>query len=195
MMPRTAPLYRRKIGIALGVFLFGAVAILAVYIAWYTQVHFFIYQDRVDAVLANLPPGEANPPSLLSEIVHRVEGKHAVYFVARNLVAETHGKPMRMIDWHVTNALWSGLLPLRLSQRDITALYGHFMVFEGGRGLNYGARRYFGKAPTDLTLDEMLGLLAISRAPFHYSPERQPENYRRQLERLRSEYQHAANSD
>lgn len=184
----------RKIRMALGIVSLGTASIILAYVTWYTQTHFFAYQDRIDALLATLPPGEADPPPLLSEAVAKIEGERAINWVARGLVAEIYDKPMRQLEWHIVTALWSLALPLRLDEREIVALYANFMVFEGGRGLAYGARRYFDKAPVNLTLDEILGLLAISRAPRANSPERRPENYRRQLERLRRDYRRAADS-
>ena len=62
------------------------------------------------------------------------------------------------------------------------------MYFGGGYGLTFGAKRYFGKTPAELTHDEMFGLFTISWNPSANSPERDPERYQQQFALFQNRY-------
>lgn len=95
---------------------------------------------------------------------------------------------VRMAEWHARGAVWSALLPLRLNQSDLVALYAHYMPFEGGSGVAFGSRKYFGKRPSELSLQEAAGLVAISRSPRMNSPHRNPRRFQAARERILRRY-------
>jgi membrane carboxypeptidase/penicillin-binding protein PbpC len=64
------------------------------------------------------------------------------------------------------------------------ALYAHFMQFEGGRGLTYGAEHYYGSLPSELSDREALELFVISKSPAENSPSKNPGRFRSEVERL-----------
>lgn len=187
-MESGTPSYMRRAFQALAIVVGGIVLLAAAGLARFAQVHVFAHQDRVTALLA----GQARPPAGVVDVVITVEGDYATAWVARSLVAETQDENMRMLEWHLAGALWWAWLSATLENAEIVALYAHYLPFEGGTGLAYGAQRYFGKAPGDLTLDEVLGLVAIARASARNSPERAPERYLEEVERLRLLYRGAA---
>ncbi len=160
--------------------------------SFYAETQFYAYQDDVDALLASLPAAEAEPPQVVREVVPKVEGRGVAARVSNSLVAQLLDGDGRPEVRREANLLWSTLLPLRLEDREMLALYGHFLPFEGGRGLNYGARAYFDKAPGELTADEVLGLVAIARAPKANSPTAAPERYQAAVAKLRETYRIAS---
>jgi membrane carboxypeptidase/penicillin-binding protein len=54
------------------------------------------------------------------------------------------------------------------------------------RGLEAGARAYFGKPLVALGLDEILGLVAMIKAPNDFHPQRNPDAYRLRVVRVRA---------
>lgn len=176
---------------ASGYTLSGAVFILIAF-SVYAETHFYAYQDDVDALLTSLPAAEAKPPRVVRDVVPKVEGRGVAARVSSSLVARLLYGDGRPEIWREANLLWSALLPLRLEDRDMLVLYGHFLPFEGGQGLAYGARAYFAKAPGELTPDEVLGLVAIARAPKANSPTAAPESYQAAVAKLRETYRIAS---
>ena len=177
----------RNIVDASGYALSGAVFLLLAF-SFYAESHFYAYQDDVDALLTRLPAAEAEPSEVVRDVVPKVEGQGVASRVSSSLVGHLLYGDGRPDVWREANLLWATLLPLRLEERDMLALWSHLLPFEGGRGLAYGASTYFGKAPGELTADEMLGLVAIARAPKANSPTAAPERYQAVVAKLRESY-------
>lgn len=176
--------FTRRASKALAIVIAGVVLLAAAGLARFAQVHVFAHRDRVAALLA----GQANPPPRVVDVVMTVEGTYATSWAARSLVAEMRDRPMPTLERHLAGALWWVWLSGTLEDAEIAALYAHFLPFEGGTGLAYGAQHYFAKSPADMTVEEVLGLIAIGRAPARYSPRRAPERHRQEVERLRFLY-------
>jgi transglycosylase-like protein len=91
------------------------------------------------------------------------------------------GRSMRPAARVFRTLVWRALLPIHFDRKERLTLYAYYMPMEGGRGLAYGAREYFGKRAADLSADEQLGLVAIAKHPSMNSPKRNPQRY--QIER------------
>ena len=152
--------------------------------AVYVQRHYLRHLLAVDSILRQLPPEEASPPGVITGPISKLHTNGFEFFVTRSLVSEFYQQPPRMLDWHLRNFVWLQLLPRRLNRTELLGLYVHFMQFEGGRGLVYGAHHYYGKAPHQLTEREALELFVISQDPHGYSPTENPERFRAAVERF-----------
>jgi len=145
---------------------------------------YFRYVPAVRELVAALPAEEASPPEPYLLTVSKLEPKRFVLLPARGLLARFYPAPLSAMRWNVLFFTWYQLLPLSLPRDELLALHAHFLPLEGGQGLLYGARHYYGKAPAQLSAREVLELLAIARSPGANSPTANPERFRRAVERL-----------
>jgi hypothetical protein len=169
----------------------AGVAILAGLATCVVYYEFLRYQGGVDRTVAALPTDERAISSSVVNVLEKLDGHMIPELATRGLLLELCPEPVSQGRWHLRHGLWGALLPLRLSRRDLTSLYAHYMVFEGGTGLNYGARRYYSKGPADLSPEEAVALVTISRAPVRYSPERHHDEYEVMYQRLLAKYRAA----
>ena len=168
------------------------VALLVVVVALGVRLvysQFLIYQDSVDRILSALPPEERHISSTpAAQVMETLDGRSVQRLASRGLLLEVITSPTSPFVWNVRGALWALLLPLRISRPDMLGLYAHYMAFEGGTGLSYGARKYYAKVPSALTIEESVALITISRGPDRYSPQRRPEEYERLYRKLLAQY-------
>ncbi len=174
----------RKAIVALALFfamvLLGAVSAAGIYV----HRHYLRHIPAVDSIVRGLPPAEASPPEAITNPILKLNSHGFERFVVRCLVTEFYPEPIRMLDWNLRGFVWLQLLPRHLTRTQMLGLYAHFMQFEGGRGLIYGARHYYGKAPEQLTEREALELFVISENPQRYSPTENPQRFREAVERF-----------
>lgn len=171
----------------MGLLTVGLVATLlatAGYVGFVTAREF----PRVDRILATLPIGEVMRPPAFDRLVLELDRQRYPAWVARSLVAQPGSERPQPAAWHSRNLAWRLVLPLRYREEERLALYAHFLPFEGGSGLAYGARRYFAKSPAELSDEEILQLLVISRSPSLYSPTRNPGRLAGEVRRLREKH-------
>jgi membrane carboxypeptidase/penicillin-binding protein PbpC len=111
-----------------------------------------------------------------------------VWLVTRNLLADIAPRRVTITEWHLRGAIWTALLPRRLGPEKLFLLYCHYLPFEDGHGLTYGSEKYFQTKPADLTTDQALVLLVISRSPRAHSPSRHPERFQQAMSWYRARY-------
>jgi membrane carboxypeptidase/penicillin-binding protein PbpC len=70
------------------------------------------------------------------------------------------------------------------------AVYTHCMYSLDARGISAVSRAVYGKAPSELTTAEAIGLVAIFRQP-SASPTRNPQRFRENVQRLTERYRGA----
>lgn len=87
-------------------------------------------------------------------------------------------------EWHFYNVLWTILLRHHFDKEKLFILYLHFIRFERGFGFANSAQYYFQKTISQLTLEEVVMLLAIARSPTRNSPFSHPENAKKVQGRL-----------
>ncbi len=97
--------------------------------------------------------------------------------ITQQLVKNTYLSSKRTLRRKFAEAMLSVALERRLSKEDILALYCNevYLGQRGGvaiRGVEQGARLYFGKDVKDLSLGEAATLAGMIQGPTHYSPER-----------------------
>lgn len=167
------------------------VTTLGALMTWLVYSEFLSYQHAVDRILAALPNDEREIPSAVVNVLEELDGPMIPWLATRGLLLEMSPEPVSPGRWHVRHGLWGVLLPLRLPRRDLTSLYAHYMAFEGGTGLSYGARHYYSKAPSGLSPEEAVGLVTISRAPGRFSPEQHRDQYDLMYRKLLAQYRAA----
>jgi hypothetical protein len=176
----------RRAAIGLALFL-AAVLCAAVFVAGvYIYRHYVAHLPAVDAIVRELSDEELSPAAAVTQTISKLANPGLESFVARSLIGELHPQPVRMLHWHLRGFLWANLLPHHLTDTEMLGLYLHFMQFEGGRGLIYGAGHYYGKVPAELTEREVLELFAISVSPSANSPTHNPERFKAAVERLQA---------
>ena len=90
----------------------------------------------------------------------------------------------KISEWHFHNALWTLLLRHHFDKEKLFILYLHLIYFERGFGFANSAQYYFQKTISQLTLEEVVMLLAIARSPTRNSPFLHPENAKKIQGRL-----------
>lgn len=176
----------RKLALYLGV----VILLVALPLAYFVITRYVVYQGDVtrvvERVMAMAGAGPLSPAA--ADVIVKLRRDEMPYAVSVALLSELAPSPVRMGTWHARGALWEALLPLRLSDEEMLALYSHYLPFEGGQGIAFGARTYFGKPAASLSAEEAIGLLVISARPAHNAPQVNPEAYRLNHERLLRQY-------
>jgi hypothetical protein len=170
--------------------LVGCAAVLLLFVLGgltVTYRTFWRFQPKVDGIIASLPESERNLPPVVRQVLGRVEHDQVDRWVARNLLWEVKG-PIGGIRWHFNFLLWEELIGIRLSRGDRLSLFAHYLSFENGQGLDAAAQYLFKARPSQLEVDQVFGLLAVNRRPRFFSPFRNPERYRIEVERLKRKY-------
>ncbi|HEX8252187.1 MAG TPA: transglycosylase domain-containing protein [Thermoanaerobaculia bacterium] len=156
-------------------------AILLLLVLWFAYSRFYRYQADVERVVASITAEERGLSAEARDVFVTLEGESLVWTVSRGLLGEVAPARVRMSEWHLRGLLWSVLLPRRVSDEELLLLYARLMAFEEGRGVVYGARRYFGKTPAQLTADDAIALTVIARSPRLYSPTHRPRDFKRMV--------------
>ena len=86
--------------------------------------------------------------------------------------------------------LWERLVPppKHFSEDEILALYCHYLPYEEGIGLSKSAQFHFNKDISELSVDEILMLLAIGKSPSYFSPIKNPDKAKEMQEKLFARY-------
>jgi membrane carboxypeptidase/penicillin-binding protein len=84
-------------------------------------------------------------------------------WVVRNLLWDIKWKYKNYLDWHLTNILWLIWLEDNFSKDQILSFYCHYLPCEIGNGLVNCSEYHFNKEISDLSVEEIIKLLAISK--------------------------------
>jgi hypothetical protein len=157
-------------------------ALSASVLAYFAYTRFFRYQRAVDKIYERIPAEERQMSAPARRVMERTEPDSTrTNIVSRYLLSEIAPARVRIAEWNVRGMLWMWLLPRRFDPEQRLNLFAHFLAFEGGSGIAYGARKYLGKSASQLTEDEALKLMAISASPLAYSPAKHPDRFRQRL--------------
>ncbi len=148
---------------------------------------FLVFQPGVKTVINALPQEERHLPPNVKHLFARLEEKELNLWVARNLLQDCSPRT-GMARWNTRFTLWILLVPRFYSREQRESLFAHYLQAESVQGLREVSQESFGKAPELLSPEEVLGLLAVTKAPKRNSPSRHPEKYREEVERLKRRY-------
>lgn len=167
---------------AIGLTILTVCILLAALLAYLSYSTFFRYQVGVDKIYEAIPQNEKHLSSAARRVFTTLEPEsHLSYLVSTWLLSELTPQHVRMAEWHMRNAFWMLLLPHRIGPEARIVLYAHYLPLEGGRGVAYGAQKYFGKLPSQLSETDALILFTIARSPSANSPTLCPDRFRERL--------------
>ncbi|HYO77323.1 MAG TPA: transglycosylase domain-containing protein [Thermoanaerobaculia bacterium] len=175
----------RKVLAALGVL--AAIPLLLA--LWFVYSRYGRYQPEVDRIVASITADERALSLEARQVIVTLEAESVVWQVTRSLLYEIAPARVGTLERHLRDMLWGMLLPHRFSSEELLLLYARSMRFEDGRGVSYGARKYFGKTPAQLTADDAIVLCVIARSPRAYSPTLNAERFAEALSRTRRRYE------
>jgi len=159
------------------------VGLIASGLAYFAYTRFFRYQAAVDAIYENIPAEEHRLSAAVRGVLEKTEPDSVrTSVVSRSLLSQLAPGHVRMGEWNLRGMLWVCLLPWRFGPEQRLVLFAHELPFEGGFGLTYGARRYFGKRPSQLSESEALQLVTRSFSP------RNPDVFQQRLEIMTQRY-------
>lgn len=176
---------RRALRVVL-IFITLVVGLSAIGLSYLVYTRFFRYQAAVDRIYENIPAEEHRLSAAVRGVLEKTEADSVrTWVVARSLLSQILPGRVRTAEWNIRGMLWNWLLPRRFDPEQRLVLFAHELPFEGGLGLTYGARQYFGKRPSQLNESEALQLVAMSFSP------RNPDRFRRRLEIMTQRYRTA----
>jgi len=153
-------------------------------------------EDRVPLRLAHIPPEflqailsmedrrfyhhwGLDPIGLTRALVGSVlrqRGPRATSTITQQLARNLFLDQRRTLGRKIREAILALRIERSFSKDEILELYVNTIYFgEGAYGLEAAARRYFGCAATELTLEECAALAALPANPAAFSPRRHPE--------------------
>lgn len=153
----------RFFAFAFAFFLFLGAAMLA----HFSYTRFYKYQSRVDQIVRAIPVEDRLISAEARDVFVKLDGEAMPSIASRCLLYQVAPAPVRMSEWHVRGLIWQTLLPTRLSEDEILAVYTNCMFFGEGRGVSFGAQSFYEKRASDLTTREAieLGRFSGSRRP------------------------------
>ena len=120
----------------------------------------------VRRVINAIAPEEMAIPALAVVVHARLDGRfHANAWAARQVIWAIHDQDDPKGDWHLRNMAQTILIPFQTTERERAALVWSRTGFLDGGGLAFGAEKYFGKMPAELSEEEMVRLWVIARSP------------------------------
>jgi hypothetical protein len=136
----------------------------------YDVMVFQPYCSQIQAIIHDVPPLDKFPPQEVYDIAILAEGKNGPRrYVARSLLF-TFGRHRQQISkWHLDYALWTFFIGIHFSDADIFALWCYFFPYEDGRGLNKAANFYYKRDLDQLTIKELISIVARARSPSYYT--------------------------
>ena len=97
--------------------------------------------------------------------------------ITQQLVKNVTGRNEITASRKLQEMLWAIDIEKKLSKEEILEKYLNVIhLSQGCYGIGAGARLYFSKEPSELTLSECVCLAAITNSPTYYDPIRNPEN-------------------
>jgi len=132
------------------------------------------FQSRrtlIEQIVSAASPDERNPSPALKRLVQISMHNRTEVFTARILIQDlkipliTHG----MLGWHATNALWSKLVAFHMSEEEqVTLIISRSYMGNSRYGYFAESTSRFGHPLSELSLEELATLVAISHAPSLY---------------------------
>jgi hypothetical protein len=167
----------------------GAVVIVA---AYFVYTRFYRYQPAVDVIVHSIPNETRDISPQARDVFQKLDGKAIPWIDSKYLLGEVAPARVSMTEWHFRGALWNALLPTRLNEKELMAVYCQSMYLGDVHGIAAGAKSLYNKKPNQLSTEDSIRLVTIFRRP---SLVRQgdPRALNDAVARMRARYQSAAN--
>ena len=139
-----------------------------------------------EAFIASAAGSERDLTPAMLQVLGKQPGRHLTYLVARDILQAPPSQieSVRTADRQLMELGVGLLLPLHLSQRDLTTVYAtRLMMGRGVRGLAQAAKVHTGVPLEQVTVAQAARLVVISRSPPYYldNPELLDERVHRLL--------------
>lgn len=146
------------------VFFVATVSVVA--LAFYDYAAVRPQLPRVESILAQAHPLDANPPEAIRRLIDASMGSPTAH--ATRLVTVRFYAGLSPGEWHLRNALWSLLLPLHLGKDKMYGLYATLAFNGHDQGLSRFADREYGKPLDRLSPNEAAVTVEMTRMPAIY---------------------------
>lgn len=172
---------------------FGALAIgflfaVVLPVSYFVATRFCWYADDIQRIADAVPIQDRLLSAEAREVFEKLEGPTFAYRCSVCILGQVAPQRVGMGEWHLRNAVWSLLIRRVLSRRQLLDVYAHCLYFGDGYGIDFGARRFVGKAASRLTAEEAIRLVAVSRSPRRFADPRHRDQLEEEIRRLTARY-------
>jgi len=173
---------------ALKILLWPVLALVLAPFVAFAAYDVVVFQPRVSDIrglLAAAAPAEKSPPDSIRRVLRASYSDHFGSHVARLLMQELNAEPAGggMLWWHLSGALWGGLVKLHLSESEQITLFLALSYMGGDvKGFSKASTALVGVPLGAVSVDQAARLVTVGKAPAIYL--KSPERLRRQSEAL-----------
>ena len=172
-----------KIFAGLGLF----ILVLSLSALAYDMILFKPYKQRIQKIIDEANPLYKNPPQALLKIANLSEGNKRINnYVVQRLLKIMKSNKQRAWEWHLDYAMWSFLFICHFNDTDKFALWCELAPYENGEGLNESSNFYYGRDINQLTIEELISIVAMVKAPAFYKTN--PEKLKKRVNDLLIKY-------
>ena len=171
---------------SVAVFFLASISVVA--LAFYDYVAVRPQLPRIERILAQADPLDANPPEAIRRLIDASMGSPTAH--ATRLVTVRFYAGLSPGEWHLRNALWSLLLPLHLGKDKMYGLYAALAFNGHDQGLSRYAVREYGKPLDRLSPNEAAAAVEMTRMPTIYR--RNPDKLAQRAAALASKAENAS---
>lgn len=155
--------------------------------ASYEIIVFYQYKSNLDKIITQTHPLHRNPPETAYNLAVLSEGKERIKsYAAQILLCDLGLNRNEILAWPLDYASWTILIGLIYNEKEIFTLWCHIAPYEQGRGLNGSAIHRYNKDLNQLSLEELATIIALVKAPLHFS--KNPEELSKRAKDLTARY-------
>ena len=145
------------------------------------------YVPQMQTMIQNSPPLYRDPPPVFLHAMAVTNSKDSIRnWVTQIMILELKGPHLPAYKWQFHGFMWSHLLEIEFTDRELLALWCLHIYYKGGYGVSDAAYRHFGRDIDRLSPKEMITLLVLPNQPSYYIDN--PEALRKIVERHLAEY-------
>ena len=145
----------------------------------YEIIVFYQYKSNLDEIITQTHPLHRNPPETAYNLAVLSEGKERIKsYAAQILLCEFSLDKNEVLVWPLDYASWTILIGIIYNEKEIFTLWCHIAPYEEGRGLNRSAIYRYNKDLNQLSLEELATVIALVKAPIHFSKNSEKLNKR-----------------
>lgn len=145
---------------------------------------YFSFVKEMRQIYSIVDIRDKNSPHLIRDVIKKLDRNYRS-FVIQAYLQEEGTQNLRSIHykWKLTLCEMMGKT---INDEKMIGLYCHYLPFEKGRGMTNSAIFHFARPLPDLTIEQVVTLIAISRSP-HGSQERIDDLRQKLLDKYQAE--------